>query len=148
MTPYTTATAAELDRQAAYAAGTAAAGPFVPETPGREASVRAGLTPARAKRRRREVETDQFAAFVGRILRAFARRVGNDLDALGTLKDMRAELDQAMDDAVARLRNDPDQPASWAEIGAQLGITRQTAQERFAHVGGSRAVGGQPSHLR
>jgi hypothetical protein len=125
------------------------AGPFVAEAPGREASVRAGLTLAPRKRRqRREVETDQFAGFVARILRAFARRVGDDLDALGTLKDMRAELDAAMDDAVARLRNDPDQPASWAEIGAQLGITRQTAQERFAHVGGARTTGGQPAHLR
>jgi hypothetical protein len=126
----------------------ATTGAFVPEAPGREADVRAGLTPARPKRRRREVETDQFAGFVRRILRAYARRTGADLDALGTLASMRAELDAAITDAVGRLRNDPDAPASWAEIGDQLGIRRQSAQERYAHVGGTRAVGGQPSHLR
>jgi hypothetical protein len=137
MPPYATVTAPP-----------APAGPFVPEAPGREASVRAGLTPAAPKRRRREVENDQFAGFVKRILRAYGRRVGADLDALGTLKAMRDELDQAIEDGVARLRNDPDQPASWQEIGDQLGIRRQSAQERYAHVGGARTTGGQPAHLR
>jgi hypothetical protein len=134
---------------APVAAAATPAGPFVPESPARLAGVRADLTPAPARRRRRrEVETHQYAAFVARILRAYGRRVGADLDALGTLKAMRDELDTAIEDGVARLRNDPDQPASWAEIGDQLGIRRQSAQERYAHVGGARTTGGQPAHLR
>jgi hypothetical protein len=132
-----------------YATATAPAGPFVPPSAAELAGVRGDLTPAPArKRRRREVETTQYAAFVARILRAYGRRVGADLDALGTLKAMRDELDTAIEDGVARLRNDPDQPASWAEIGDQLGIRRQSAQERYAHVGGARQLGGQPAHLR
>lgn len=131
-------------------------GPFVPESPDRTGGVRLGLTP---KRRRREVESDQFAGFVRRILAAYGRRAGADLDALGTLKSMRAELDEAITEAVRRLRNDPDTPASWAEIADQLGIKPQSAHELYGtagrpgkrprpNIGGGRKPGGQPAHLK
>jgi hypothetical protein len=46
-------------------------------------AVKAGLTP---KRRRRQIENDEYAAFVRRILRAYSRRVGDgDVEALALM---------------------------------------------------------------
>jgi hypothetical protein len=65
------------------------------------------LTP---KRPGRQVENDEYGAFVRRGLRAYARRVGDgDVEAV---KGLRAC------------------GYSWAEIGSRLGITRQAAQQR------------------
>jgi hypothetical protein len=56
----------------------------------RRFGVRHTLTP---KRPRREVENPEFGRFVGRILRAYARRVGDgDLTALGDLAKLREEI--------------------------------------------------------
>jgi CRP-like cAMP-binding protein len=129
---------------AVYALDPLPRGRFVPEGPGRS-DVRPARTP---RRRRREVETSEYVAFTGRILRALSRRVGGDLDALGDLARLRAEVDGAITDAVARLRNDAHQPASWQEIADQLGVTRSAASDRYGKVGGARAAGGQPAHLR
>jgi hypothetical protein len=74
-------------------------------------TVKATLTP---KRLRRQVENDEYAAFVRRILRAYSHRVGNG--------------DAAMAEAVKGLR---DQGYSWADIGSRLGISRQAAQQRW-----------------
>jgi hypothetical protein len=38
--------------------------------------------------------------------------------------------------------------ASWAEIGAVTGMTKQSAQERFGRLGRGRNPGGQPAGLR
>jgi hypothetical protein len=76
------------------------------------------LTPNRL---RRQVE---YAAFVRRILRAYSRRVGDgDVEALALMLDLAGE-------AVEGLRT---YGYSWAEIGSQLGITRQAAQQRWGH---------------
>jgi hypothetical protein len=89
-------------------------------------SVNRSLTRNRAGR---PVENDEFAAFVRRVLRAYARRVGTgDIDALTSMTDLAAEIDTVICQAVASLRAFG---YSWADIGARLGITRQAAQQRW-----------------
>ena len=92
-------------------------------------TVKARLTP---KRPRRQVENDEYAAFVRRILRACSRRVGDgDVEALGLMLGLAEEIDTAIAEAVKGLRTCG---YSWAEIGARLGITRQAAQQRWGAV--------------
>jgi hypothetical protein len=89
-------------------------------------TVKAGLTP---KRSRRQVENDEYAAFVRRILRAYARRVGDgDVEALTVMLDLAEEIDTAIAEAVKDLRACG---YSWAEIGSRLGITREAVQQRW-----------------
>jgi len=85
------------------------------------------LTP---KRPRRKVENDEYSAFVRRILRAYARRVGNgDVEALAIMLGLAEEIDTAIAEAVKGMRA---HGYSWAEIGARLGISRQAAQQCWA----------------
>jgi hypothetical protein len=92
-------------------------------------------------RRRDVVENDEYAAFVRRIIRAFARRIADgDVEALRHMADLSDLLDEAMTDAVTGLHA---YGYSWAEIGRRLpgidpktgekriGISRQAAQQRF-----------------
>jgi AraC-like DNA-binding protein len=52
-----------------------------------------------------------------------------------------------LDEAVIRLVQ--DQGWSWAQIAAELGVTRQAAQQRFGHlVKTTRRRGAQPAALR
>jgi hypothetical protein len=89
-------------------------------------TVKAGLTP---ERRRRQVENDEYSAFIRRILRAYARRVGDgDVEALALMLGVAEEIDTAIAEAVKGLRICG---YSWAEIGSRLGITRQAAQQRW-----------------
>ncbi len=94
--------------------------------PARPDTVKAALTPNRL---RRQLENDEYVAFVCRILRARARRVGDgDVEAL-TLKTSHAdEIDTVIAEAVKSLRA---HGYSWAEIGSRLGITRQATQQRW-----------------
>lgn len=62
------------------------------------------------------------------ILRSVVRRDDFDLPNLRELVELRAELDEAIGDAVANLRR---QSHSWAAIGRELGTTRQAAQMRY-----------------
>jgi hypothetical protein len=96
------------------------------------------------------VETVEYLAFVRRIHRALSRRVGDDadLEALGEMARLRDDLDGHIVDAVARLRHDPIQPASWREIGSALGMKKRRAWQVYSKVGGGRRPGGQPGHLR
>jgi hypothetical protein len=76
-------------------------------------TVKAGLTP---KRPRRQVENDEYSAFVRRILRACSRRVGNgDVEALALMLGLAEEIDTAIAEAVTGLRSCG---YSWAEIGS------------------------------
>jgi hypothetical protein len=85
-----------------------------------------GLT---AKRPRRQVENDEYGAFVRRVLCAYSRRVGDgDIEALALLADLSEEIDAAMAEAAKGLRA---HGYSRAEIGYRLGITRQAAQQRW-----------------
>jgi hypothetical protein len=89
-------------------------------------TVKAVLTP---KRPRRQIENDEYAAFVRRILRAYSRRVGDgDVEALALMLGLAEEIDAAIIEAVKGLRA---YGYSWAEIGSRLGITRQAAQQRW-----------------
>ena len=81
------------------------------------------------QRRRQQVENDEYAAFVHRILRSYSRRVGGgDVEALALMLDLAGEIDTAIAEAVKGLRACG---YSWAEIGSRLGITRQAAQQRW-----------------
>lgn len=92
----------------------------------RPGGVKARLT---AKRPRRQVENDEYGAFVRRVLRAYSRRVGDgDVEALVLLVGLAEEIDAAMAEAVKSLRT---RGYSWAEIGSRLGVSRQAAQQRW-----------------
>ena len=92
-------------------------------------TVKNRLTP---KRRARLVENDEYAAFVRRVLRAYARRVAQgDVEALTLMLGLSAEIDTSISQAVTGLRQFG---YSWAEIGSRLGITRQAAQQRWGHA--------------
>jgi hypothetical protein len=94
-------------------------------------------------------DIEEWAGFVTRILRATERRVSNgDIEGLTVMAALRHELDGAMRTAVVRLRSEPWN-YSWADVGRALGITRQSAQERF----GGRSIvgtemGGEPDARR
>jgi hypothetical protein len=87
------------------------------------------LTP---KRPRRQVENDEYGAFIRRVLRAYSRRVGDgDVEALVLLAGLAEEIDTAMAEAVKGLRA---HGYSWAEIGSRLDISRQGAQQRWGII--------------
>lgn len=109
-------------------------------------SVKATLT---SKRPRRQVENDKYAAFARRILRAYARRVGDgDVEALIPWPELADEIDTAIAQAVKGLRA---YGYSWAEIGTRLGVRwmsatwpvrRRRGGASAACDRGSRALGG------
>lgn len=79
---------------------------------------------------RREVENDEFLAFSRRILKALGKRVGDgDPVDLAQLVALREEFERVEVEAVSRMRD--QHGFSWAEIGRDLGITRQAAQQRY-----------------
>jgi hypothetical protein len=107
----------------------AAESPGVPDSSDRSqprSGVNKSLT---SKRRRRVVENDEYVAFLTRAIRAFGRRVAaGDIDALADAAFLSARLDAAIKEAVTGLRA---RGYSWADIGRQLGVTRQAAQQRW-----------------
>lgn len=72
------------------------------------------------------------------ILRSLPRRVElfevNETD-LAALNALHTDIEQALADCVRRMRAHRDwrgrPTTSWADIGRALGMTRQSAQERF-----------------
>src|SRR5690349_20490374 len=89
-------------------------------------AVEPNLTP---NRRPRVVENDEYAAFIRRVIAAYARRVAaSDVEALRDLVALSVELDQALIVAVHGLRGFG---YSWAEIGTRLGVSKQAAQQRW-----------------
>ena len=92
----------------------------------RRSGVKTRLTP---NRHRRPVENDEYASFIRRAIRAYARRVAaGDADALANMTKLATDLDEAISQAVTGLRRTR---YSWAEIAARLGVTRQAAQQRW-----------------
>ena len=90
--------------------------------------IRAGRTPP-PRRPRRQVENDEYGAFVRRVLRGYSRRVADgDVGGLILMTGLADELDAAIAEAVKGLRGCG---YSWAEIGSRLGITRQAAHQRW-----------------
>lgn len=97
------------------------------------------------------IERTNEEVFTGvrRQLRALSERVGaSDGEALQEMVKLRDELELHIEDAVCGQRHNPDLPASWADIGWALGVTRQMAHKRYKHVGGLRQAMGQPSAWR
>ncbi|WP_300607036.1 hypothetical protein [Trebonia sp.] len=83
-----------------------------------------------ANRRRPYVENDEYAAFVRRVLRAYARRIATgDIDALHELNALFEDVENALGRSVTGLRL---HGYSWADISTRLGVTRQAAHQRWA----------------
>lgn len=79
---------------------------------------------------RREVENDEFFGFARRIVKAAGKRVGEgDPVDLAGLVALRKELERVEVEAVGMMRD--KYGYSWAEIGRDLGITRQAAQQSY-----------------
>ncbi|MCD6032296.1 MAG: hypothetical protein K0S78_4478 [Thermomicrobiales bacterium] len=77
------------------------------------------------------VENDEYAAFVERVIRAYARRVADgDIEALTAMVNLTVTMDTALSTAVAGLRA---YGYSWSEIGQRAGITRQAAQQHWGN---------------
>jgi hypothetical protein len=78
------------------------------------------------------VETTEYLAMVGRMLRAAGRRVAEaDEPELQQLIALRAEMDEIIRDAVLGQRANLDR--SWTWVGEALGLTRQGARQRYLH---------------
>lgn len=72
----------------------------------------------------------EFMAFARRILRAASKRMSTaDPEDLADLVQLRASVDEAIDNAARAVHAGG---ASWTEIGAALGISRQAARQRWA----------------
>jgi hypothetical protein len=90
----------------------------------RPETVKGRLTP------KTPVENDEYAEFVRRIFRAYARRIASgDIDALAGMVSFTADIEAIIQQVVTRLRD--QHGYSWAEIGLRLGVTRQAAQQRW-----------------
>jgi hypothetical protein len=77
----------------------------------------------------RDVETAEYAAFIRRVLRAYAARVkAGDIEGLAGLAALVDDAKAALQDAIDGL---VQQGYTWDEIGRQLGVRRQSAHERF-----------------
>lgn len=73
-----------------------------------------------------------YLAAAERFIRAAGRRVAEaDEFELAELVALRGPLEEAIREAIAGQRG---YGRSWAHIGAALGITRQSAQERYGRV--------------
>ncbi|HEV3287769.1 MAG TPA: hypothetical protein VG123_02125, partial [Streptosporangiaceae bacterium] len=58
-----------------------------------------------ANRRRRVTENDEYALFLRRVIRAYSRRVASgDIEAIGSMIRLSADLDRATTEAIAGLR--------------------------------------------
>jgi hypothetical protein len=80
---------------------------------------------------RREREAPELAAASIRMMRALARRAGDgELEALEALVTLQDAVQLQLGAAVAGYREGPAQ-ASWTTVAEVLGITRQSAHERF-----------------
>jgi hypothetical protein len=106
--------------------------PFPEEDPVRPPDVNRTMT---WRQRGRVVENDEYAAFLRRALRAYARRIAvGDIDSFTEMAAIAAEMDQILRQAVAGLRA---AGFSWADIAARTGTTRQAAWKRWAHPSGN-----------
>lgn len=83
-----------------------------------------------SRRRRREYETDEFLAMVERMIRRAGERVAEaDEPELARLNRMTGILREAVE---VGARGQYARQGTWTWVARALGITRQTAHERFA----------------
>lgn len=77
-----------------------------------------------------KAETSDYAAMLGRMVRSYGKRIAEgDPHDLAAAVDLARQLDDAIGNAVAVMRRDSG--FSWAELAAELGVTRQAAQQRY-----------------
>lgn len=83
-------------------------------------------------RKRTHREAPDMAAFVSRVARGMVKRADEgDLEVLSALRQMRADIDAAID-AAARSLHEQEDGYSWTAIGAEMGISRQAARQQFS----------------
>ncbi|KAA9104993.1 hypothetical protein [Microbacterium rhizomatis] len=83
-----------------------------------------------SRRARRERDTLEYLSAARRFIRRAGERVADaDEFELAELVELRGALEDAIRVAIAGQRS---YGRSWAHIGDALGITRQSAQERYA----------------
>lgn len=81
---------------------------------------------------KREREASDIGAMLGRMGNALVKRAeAGDVDALSVLVAASSLLNAQAGEAADALRAEP-WGYSWADIGRELGVTRQAAQQRFA----------------
>lgn len=82
----------------------------------------------------RHREAPELAAAAIRMMRALARRAGEgELEALEALSMLQDSVQLQLGAAVAGYRESPVQ-ASWTQVGEALGVSRQSAHERFSQA--------------
>jgi hypothetical protein len=85
------------------------------------------------------IETPEYADMLARIIRAYAKRVGDgDPVDLGRMVELRAQFDTAI---VAAVRGQRDAGFSWREVAEGLGTTRQSAQITYGRRQAERDAG-------
>jgi len=90
---------------------------------------RAGISETGPCYRRRDIENDEYAAFLRRVINAYSRRVAaGDIEAITAMANLAGHLEDATRTAITGLR---EFGYSWADIALRLGITRQGAQQRW-----------------
>jgi hypothetical protein len=95
----------------------------------RQNGVAATATPKRRRDRKDDVE---FKGFCRRMIRAYGRRAAEaDPWVLGDLLSLRADMDEAIADAVTAYKA---AGLSWQAIADELGIDRVTCFKRYAHL--------------
>ena len=83
----------------------------------------------KGRRKRRERDTMEYLGAARRFIRAAGDRVADaDEFELAELAALRVDLEDAIRRAIEGQRS---YGRSWAHIGNALGITRQSAQERY-----------------
>lgn len=82
------------------------------------------------KRARRVRENDEYREMMTRMVRAHGRRVieGGNIEDLAHLRDLRDQIDTAMGEVARAVQASG---RSWSEIGGALGMTKQSAHQRF-----------------
>jgi hypothetical protein len=89
---------------------------------------------AQARKRKREGRGGPSAEAVGRLAAGVARHPS--LDTLAALAAHYEDAPAVLQMAVDGLRATRPSPCTWAQIGDALGITRQSAWERFGRQAG------------
>lgn len=84
-------------------------------------------------------ETSEIAAMLSRMVRAYGKRLADgDPSDLARAVELSAQLERTIGEAVAAAR--AEHGWSWAELAAELGITRSAAAQRYARYCSSSAA--------
>lgn len=88
----------------------------------------ANWRPSQGRIRARKEVSHTIRHGIRSMLRSVARRDDFDLPNLAELVELRLDLEDAIASAVRNLR---EQDHSWTAIAAELGVSRQSAWERY-----------------